>query len=495
MLTCFKVYPDWSADSYIEKLIHLFKRYNLDRNKVFSVVTNLKARQFQNAIDTYIGANKRLFCLIHQLNCKFNELLLNCDYEEDKVHYEEKLEELMDANEIDANQQLNSNGEEENRFSDDDFDMEEKKEEVEISDGLALEDEEVENNNELALEDEDSAEEEDSELAYVKLDEEAKDVLEALSKQKLNEMPDTIRVTKSLIKTFAFISSNKELQKELDNKTKKKNGHDFQLIYLLSYNNWNYLYQFIFYFKMIKNDLLEFLGERKQIPFELDEHDLEIIDDLFDLLACLIKKLNFLSLEEDIGLGKVLNIMKYFINSLERLNLKTKEAEQLKCKLLAFFQDKHGIFERDLFYGIASLLDPKCTKYDFRNDYTFKQALTNLHETLCFRLDKNFNLTLFRIRAPLRIEIENFHKDRPYRGCNDLTKFQMTSPVLQEVVYDYFTLSAICFEPKKIDYAIKAAVNESLSQVRSDVLSKVLLLNSLDKDVIDKIIDHSKFWY
>lgn len=186
---------------------------------------------------------------------------------------------------------------------------------------------------------------------------------------------------------------------------------------------------------------------------------------------------------------------RYFINSLPKLDMYTEQGRQLKQQFLNFFHQKHGFFERDNLYGIASLLDPKSTKYDFKTDYTFKKALRNLHDLLCLRLDKNFNLTMFRIRAPLRIELENFHKRRPYRGGNDIVKFQLNSPVLQKVVYDYYTLSAICFEPKKIDFETKERIHEVLSQCRSDTLSQVMLLNSLDEDVLDQIINYAKFWH
>ena len=158
------------------------------------------------------------------------------------------------------------------------------------------------------------------------------------------------------------------------------------------------------------------------------------------------------------------------------LNMYTDEGNKLKRQFISFFNQKHGFFERDNFYGIASLLDPKATKYDFKTDYNFKKALRNLHDLLCLKLDKDFNLAQFRIRAPLRIELENFHKRRPYAGVNDIVKFQLNSPVLQKVVYDYFTVTAICFEPTKIDFEVKERIHEVLSQCRSDTLSQVMLL-------------------
>lgn len=182
------------------------------------------------------------------------------------------------------------------------------------------------------------------------------------------------------------------------------------------------------------------------------------------------------------------------MNTLPKVFLKTNEARKLKSQLLDYFKRKHGVFERDNYYSVASLLDPKCTKYDFQTDLTYNKAIRNLHEMLCYRLDKNFNIALYRIRAPLRIELEHFHINRPYKGVNNITKFQLNSPVLQELVYDYFTVPAICFEPKKIDFEVKDRIIDCLSQVRSDTLSKVLLLNSLDSDVLDRIIDCAKFW-
>lgn len=174
--------------------------------------------------------------------------------------------------------------------------------------------------------------------------------------------------------------------------------------------------------------------------------------------------------------------------------MKTEEATQLKLKMMNFMRKKHGMCERDQYYGIAAAVDPKCTSLDFMNDRSFKEAVNNLHDNLCYRLDKNFNLALYRIRYPLRIEIENYQKQRPFKGLNDVSKFQCHSPVLEELFYDYFTIPAICFEPKKIDFEVREQVIECLSQVRSDTLAKVIMLNSLDKDVFDKLIDYSKFW-
>ena len=173
----------------------------------------------------------------------------------------------------------------------------------------------------------------------------------------------------------------------------------------------------------------------------------------------------------------------------------TDEGDRLKNDLLSFFRQKHGFFERDNLYGIASLLDPKATKYDFKTDYNYKRALRNLHDLLCLRLDKDFDLRKFSIRAPLRIELENFHKNRPYVGDNDIVKFQLNSPVLQDLVYDYLTLTAICFEPKKIDFEVKERIHEVLSQCRSDTLCQVMLLNSLDEDILERIISCAKFWH
>lgn len=496
----FKVFHDWSSDKYIEKLNYIFKRFKLSREKVFSVMTNFKAKPFLDAIDIFVGSNKINFCLIHQLNNKFNELLLDCDYEEDKIHYEQELKPLEDnqdnenqndENQDDENQDDYKSEEEENFFSDDDFSSDKSIDENIDEDKM---NKDLNGEEDKSEEDEEDLFEYDASLAYVKLFEEPRDVLKALNKQNLNEKPTEVRIIKSLIKAFAYISSNQELLEKLNEITKNKNGHEFELFYLLSYKNWNYLHQFLLYFRMIRSEFVEFVAQHEEIPFGLDENELEIVDDIFDLLAYLVKKLNFMSLEESIGMGKALNIMKYFINSLPKLNLKTEEGNKLKQKFFDFFNFKHGVFERDEIYGIASLLDPKCTKYDFKTDQTFENALRNLHEMLCYKLDKDFNLALYRIRAPLRIEIENFHKRRPYRGGNDITKFQLNSPVLQDLVYDYFTLSAICFEPKKIEIRVKESINECLSQIRSDTLSEIQLLNSLDKDVLDKIIDHAKFW-
>lgn len=512
------MFHDWSPEKYIDRFNMVFKRYNLQRDKVFAVVTNFKSRQFLSAIETYIGNDKVVFCLVHQLNCKFNELLLDYDYEEDKIHYEEKLPDCGVQETINEQDEQEREQEQEQYFSDLDEENDKGGPENEVNDEAAPvrartdldEEEAMVNCEELISEldqkkenfDEDDEEgdepigDEEDALAYIKLVEEPRDILKILSKRNFSEMYATVRVVHQLLKLYATIASKSELLDELNEATKKSGGYEFHLYYLLSYRNWNYLHQFLFYFKMTKADLLPFLqAHSDELQMPLSEHDLKIVDDVFDLLSFLVKKMNMLSLEESIGLGKAMNVTKYFINALPKLDMYTEQGRQLKQQFLNFFHQKHGFFERDNLYGIASLLDPKATKYDFKTDYTFKRALRNLHDMLCLRLDKNFNLSMFRIRAPLRIELENFHKRRPFRGPNDIVKFQMNSPVLQKLVYDYFTLPAICFEPKKIDFEVKERIHEVLSQCRSDTLSQVMLLNSLDEDVLDQIIGYAKFWH
>ena len=506
------MFHDWSTDKYIDKFNMIFKRFGLQRDKVFAVVTNFKSRQFLSAVETYIGNEKIVFCLVHQFNCKFNELLLDQDYEEDKIHYEEKARELNN-DELALNEEQEEY--EEEKFSEggdqngaNETEQLEKGEKESNSVKKDLDEDALLNCEDLIkkltkseFEEEDEEEEavgdEEDALAYIKLIEEPKDILKTLNERLVDEQtPANVRVVHQLLKLYAYIASKEELLAELNELTKKTNGYEFHLYYLLSHRNWNYLYQTLFYFKMTKSEFLQFLqAHPDELQMPLSEHDLKIVDDLVDLLTFLVRKMNLLSLEESIGLGKAMNITKYFINSMPNLNMYTKEGNQLKQQFLNYFHQKHGYFERDNLYGIASLLDPKATKYDFKTDFNFKKAVSNLHDLLCLRLDKNFDFTHFRIRAPLRIELENFHKRRPYAGVNEIVKFQLNSPVLQKVVYDYFTLSAICFEPKKIDFEVKERVHEVLSQCRSDTLSQVMLLNSLDEDVLDRIITHAKFWY
>jgi len=526
-LSCFKVFHDWSSDRYIEKFNYIFKRFKLDRNKVFAVVTNLKAKEFVNALDIYIGSQKVIYCLVGQLNGKFNEVFLNCDYEEDKIHYQEPLKELdsevenlIEENTATVENTDNNNDDNYDRdYSDNECDFSEDGDESNYGDSNQVdqqpsEDVKLVNESEgddlyetdkeelegkLAAQTEEDEEETDFELedetiAYVKLKEEAIDVFKALRKQKINEMPPTVRVVKSLLKSFAFIASNEKLLAELNNLTVAKNGQEFYLYFLLAYKNYSYLHKFLFYFKETKEIVVDFCKSKSQIPYDLNENDLKIIDDLFEILACIMKKMNLLSLEDDISLGRSLNIYKFFINTLSKLLLKTEEGRKLKYSLVDFFKRRHGVFERDDFYSIASLLDPKSTKYDFKTDQNYGKAISKLYDLLCYRLDKDFNIALYRIRLPLKLEVENFHRNRPYKGVNCITKFQLNSPVLQDLVYDYFTVPAICFEPKKIDYEVRDEIIDAMSQVRGDQISKVVLLNSLNGDVFDRVIDCAKFW-
>lgn len=307
-------------------------------------------------------------------------------------------------------------------------------------------------------------------------------------------MPYNVRLIKSLLRTYAFIASDEDLLAELNESTIKKDGHEFELYHLLAYKNWNYLFQFVFYVKKTKNDLLDFVQKYKEIPFDATDEDFEFLDDMFELLAFLTKNLGLLSLEDKIGLGKSLKIMKGLVEKFAEIEFKTEKGKQLKDEFLNFFKTKQGIYQRDNYYSVASLLDPKCSNYDFESDETFDSAIKNLHDVLCYRLDEKFNLSLYKIRAPLRIELETFHRFRPYKTTNEVVKFQLNSPVLISLACDYLTGSAICFEPKQIDYEIRERISECLSQIRRDTLSKILILNSLDADVFDKILEHAKFW-
>lgn len=318
---------------------------------MFAVVTNLNARQFRNALDMYFGSEKVIFCLIHQLNSKFNELLLNCDFEEDKIHYEEQLKELetivenaidenaidedtIDENAMDENEENGEESDKSSQFSDDqifglnefpdDDQPDEQNEDEKLNDDLQNETKKCEDEEDVEEligrvgaekeEEDDESDEEpdlgDDTVAYVKLFEEPAGILRTLNKQKINEMEPTVRVIKSLIKTYAYVSSKDELLDELNSITAAKNGHQFLTYFLMAYKNWNFLHKFLFYFKMVKEEAVQFFTKNPEIPFDLSEHDLEILDDLFDLLAALVRRMNMLSLGEDFSLGKTLNILK-----------------------------------------------------------------------------------------------------------------------------------------------------------------------------------------
>lgn len=271
-------------------------------------------------------------------------MFLNCDYEEDMLHYEEKLEELKElppdvvAENADDprsdnddlfgldDEPLEPNEDEQNDNLDndeqDDANNDEKTEEEEqielTNDDDPIGEDEMEKVEligklgEIKMEDDEDSEDEleDATLAYVKLIEEPKDILKSLNKQNINEMPIQVRVIKSLIKTYAYISTKDELLDELNDLTKSKNGQEFYLYFLLAYKNHNYLHKFLFYFNAVKQDVTEFFAKHPEIPFDLSEQDLDILDDLFILLSYIVKKLNMLSLDEDISLGKTLNIYK-----------------------------------------------------------------------------------------------------------------------------------------------------------------------------------------
>lgn len=324
------MFHDWSSDKYIDKFNMIFKRFGLQRDKVFAVVTNFKSRQFLSAVETYIGNDKVVFCLVHQLNCKFNELLLDYDYEEDKIHYEEKLPDFGDQEQIpeqdEEEQQYFSDepeDEKDNAGSDPESEANDKpavvpanneldEEEAMVNCEDLISDLQKKKNFEEEDEDEDEplGDEEDA-LAYIKLIEEPKDILKILSKKNFNQMTATVRVVHQILKLYAGIASKRELLDELNEATKKSNGYEFHLYYLLAYRNWNYLYSFLFYFRMTKQEFLPFLqAHPDELQMPLNEHDLKILDDVFDLLSYLVKKMNMLSLEESIGLGKAMNITK-----------------------------------------------------------------------------------------------------------------------------------------------------------------------------------------
>lgn len=330
------MFHDWSFDKYIDKFNWIFRRFGLQRDKVFAVVTNFKSRQFLSAIESYIGNDKIIFCLIHQFNCKFNELLLDHDYEEDMIHYEEKAKELNEEGMAVLNEQQ-ENEEEEKYFSDDlrnendEKNVEEEPEKKKLEKGSHsasanndLDEEEAlvdcddlikelkEGEPEEDEEEDEIAGDEEDPLAYIKLFEEPEDILKTLNEKKLNERtPATVRVVHQLLKLYAYIAFKTELLDELNEATKKANGYEFHLYYLLAHRNWSYLYQTLFYFKMTKSEFLQFLqAHPDELQMPLSEHDLKIVDDLLDLLTFLVKKMNLLSLEESIGLGKAMNITK-----------------------------------------------------------------------------------------------------------------------------------------------------------------------------------------
>lgn len=184
------MYPDWTSDDYIEKINFFFKSYGLERVKVFSVVTNLRAKHFQSAMDIYFGSEKVIFCLAHQLNNKFNQILLSCDYEEDKLHFEKKYKELTSI--PDQKDEQNENyGSDQQYYSDENYnsndDKEDDKDDFDKNE-KARENEAGEDYDDVALndlnKDEDDEEDdfvEDEDLAYVKLFEEPTGIYDELT--------------------------------------------------------------------------------------------------------------------------------------------------------------------------------------------------------------------------------------------------------------------------------------------------------------------------